>query len=114
MGQQQVEKTKHLHTYQRITKGYGVKPGLIGFFRCIDAHCSHYSQRSLLVGKAALCIYCGREYKLTIPKLKLKNPHCDECTRLGYGTTKPKDRVLNVIDHAMDKLFGGQDSNAKG
>ena len=93
-----VKKPRHLHTYERIRD----RPD---YYRCIDPHCRHYIHKSLLLGKAAHCKYCGEEYTLTKYSLKLKVPHCDNCTTLGFGVRKPKPKAQSIAEQIAGNLF---------
>jgi len=79
---------KHLHTYQRI------KPKSDRYM-CMHPDCSHIQRKELLVGKRAMCI-CGNDYYLTSNVLKLKIPHCPDCTK-GKSKIDPLDLQLEMI-----------------
>lgn len=90
-------KTKHLHTYERIK-------GRKDYFRCVSPECSHYIHKDLLPGKLAMC-KCHREYLLTSQNLKLKTPHCDECTTPRVGKQKRVQEVL-ATNNILKDLMG--------
>lgn len=94
-----VKSKKHLHTYERMKD----RPL---FWRCVDPYCTHYTAKALVEGKAALCKYCGNQYIIDKYNLKLKIPHCADCTRLGFGVEKPRRRAIVVADKLMGKIFG--------
>ena len=79
---------KHLHTYQRI------KPKSDRYM-CMHPDCSHTQRKELLIGKRAMCI-CGNDYYLTSNVLKLKIPHCPDCTK-GKSKIDPLDLQLEMI-----------------
>lgn len=85
---------KHLHTYQRLRN----KPNI---YRCVHPDCSHTSRKELMLGKRAMC-FCGNEYFLNSNILKLKNPHCPNCTK-GHGKIDPLDLALEMILPEMIK-----------
>ena len=86
---------KHLHTYQRMKE----RPKM---FRCVHEKCTHFQSKELLLGKLARCI-CGNEYHLSVQSLRLKNPHCESCTR-GKSRFEPDELEL-VIDEILPELI---------
>jgi hypothetical protein len=78
---------KHTHTYRRVKN----RPN---YYQCIHPDCSHYIHKDLILNKRAICPLCGQEYILESRLIRLKQPHCFDCSR----SVKPKQ----VID--MKKL----------
>ena len=62
----------HLHIYERSSVNKQI-------YRCIDPYCTHFCNKALLLGKAAKCFKCGREFLLDAYDLKLKRPLCPNC-----------------------------------
>ena len=94
-------KAKHLHTYERIK-------GRPEYFRCIHPECNHYIHRDLLPNKLAMC-KCNTEFILTPQQLKLKSPHCDDCTnpKRGRKSTREKSIVeILVTDPNLKDVIG--------
>lgn len=75
----------HIHAYQKVNG----KPNL---YRCKHPDCNHFMDKKLLLGKRSMCI-CGKDFILGHYELRLKNPHCKECTNTGGGPNKGKKPV---------------------
>jgi len=91
---------KHVHTFERI-KG---KPDQ---YRCVHPDCSHINSKELMLGKRAKCI-CGQEFYLDRYQLKLKNPHCNDCSR--STAVRVDSNISDVITKAMIKIVTDEDS----
>jgi hypothetical protein len=61
----------HFHTYRRIRGEKSRRR-----YSCTDPECTHVQDKSVLVGKKAICPYCQDEYILDSKKLELALPHC--------------------------------------
>lgn len=62
---------KHTHTYTRYKKHY---------YKCNDPQCTHFADRSLILGKMNKCPFCGKEWVLTKEDLRRATPRCIECS----------------------------------
>lgn len=78
--------------------------------RCTLPDCSHFIQIELAVGKEALCPRCDKPFILDGEAIKLKTPHCIDCTK-EYNYVKrgkPKSQEISVEDVAkrLDDILG--------
>lgn len=71
---------KHLHTYQKVYN-YKEKRFSKTRMRCLDPDCSHTHSREFLVGKRARCPTCLEPFILDSQILRIRTPHCEDCTR---------------------------------
>jgi hypothetical protein len=70
------KKASHLHKYEKVILGknnYTV-------FRCTLPYCQHYIREELAGGKECICNRCGKEMHLDGKSMKLRFPHCHDCT----------------------------------
>jgi hypothetical protein len=70
------KKKAHLHKYERVILGknnYTV-------FRCILPLCQHYIRIELAGGKMCICNRCDKVMQLNSKNMKLRFPHCTDCT----------------------------------
>ncbi len=68
---------EHLHTYVRVRL-----PKRKDIFMCNGTKCSHRINAAYLVGKAAACFYCGKEFIIERKTLrKQAKLHCSLCGR---------------------------------
>lgn len=67
---------KHIHQYRRTN--IGVKNKYI-VYACNLPLCTHYLRPELVEGKLSLCCRCDKPFVMTKEKLRLANPHCDDC-----------------------------------
>lgn len=69
--------TNHkVHKYIRVTLGsnnYTV-------MKCVFPNCKHFIRVELALDRLSVCWRCGREFQLNQKNIKLKKPHCGECT----------------------------------
>ncbi len=76
----------HIHRYIRAVgriTNRNKDSGLINYYRCADAECSHYLSASLVLGKRSICNRCGKEFTLPFAIRGLTNrPHCKGCTKV--------------------------------
>jgi len=66
-----------VHKYQRIilgSKGYKV-------MKCLLPNCPHFIRIELAIGKLCICWRCNKEFVLTQKHLRMKKPHCEDCTK---------------------------------
>ena len=83
------KKIPHLHRYERVILGknnYTV-------FRCNLPLCSHYLREELANGKACLCNRCNQPMTLDAKIMKLRLPHCHNCTQ---PKKKKKQRIKDI------------------
>ena len=70
-------KMNHLHRYEKVILGknnYTV-------FRCNLPLCNHYIREELAGGKLCLCNRCNEPMELDSKIMKLRLPHCHNCTK---------------------------------
>ena len=65
---------KHYHILKRIHKS-------LTTFMCANPECNWTRCKEFLIGKRFLCPYCSKPYIATISLLRLKTPHCPNCTK---------------------------------
>lgn len=93
----------HTHRYVRavgrITEE-NKDSGFIGYYKCGDPNCSHYTKAELILGKKSICNRCGAEFILPIALRNLTNkPHCKDCTR---KPTVPTTVATSEMDDWID------------
>ena len=105
----------HVHKYVRaigrLTKE-NKDSGFVGYYRCADANCSHYTKAELILGKRSICNRCGEEFILPLALRMLGNrPHCKDCTKsyiVERGThaipSKNVDEDSNTMAAFLDEL----------
>ena len=110
-----------IHKYKRIRS----KRNTHDVYKCIN--CSHYVIGDLVIGREAICWYCGNVFKMSKLSLLLK-PHCGcktsvttfEKVTQGAGMDDLKNKVLKersketstpdnpvksaLLDHLLSKL----------
>lgn len=68
-------------------------------YRCSDKDCTHYVQRSALIGKTSLCPHCGTPFVLDGEALNRVIPLCLNCrgTTEGKQFRAAKDIALEIL-----------------
>jgi hypothetical protein len=84
---------KHTHSYVR----YKSRPG---YYRCANAHCSHFAEKEVLVGKACTCT-CGKEFILDREDLRRARPKCLECSNTA------KSKIFKASHDLVKGLMEG-------
>lgn len=79
----------HAHTYERVRTDTKL-------YRCIHPDCYHIIPKELMKGKRSTCI-CGNEFIITQKSLRLKNPHCESCSKFNPVTQAKKNTITEVI-----------------
>lgn len=83
------EKEHRLHIYRRVKHSSGRKD----IFMCAHPYCTHVTSVEYLLGKAAECPYCGREYIMRAKQFKREVLlHCPNC-RSGRGKRKNVEEI---------------------
>lgn len=90
---------KHLHTFIRDKSRTRTRATGVVTFKCTDPKCWFYAVGERILGKAAICPYCGQEYVVTRFDLQLKRPHCKNCT-----TSKKKQQEKQELT-GLEKLI---------
>ena len=85
---------KHIHMYRRIR-------GRPDYYQCGHPRCSHYTHKSYLFGKLAICNRCGLEFRLNTENLRQSKPHCDDCI---VRKSKQLPKSIIVQDRLIDIL----------
>jgi hypothetical protein len=67
---------KHIHRLQR----HRYKTGAEVFFCTLD--CTFKIDTAFAVGKNCICNLCGREFILDESTIRLKRPHCSNCSKI--------------------------------
>lgn len=70
-------KQKHAHRLRRHT----YKTGTSVFF-CTLPDCYFKAQCEHMLGKPSICNLCGNEFIMNGYQVKLKSPHCDDCSKI--------------------------------
>jgi hypothetical protein len=99
------KKQTHIHKYERVILGknnYTV-------FRCILPFCSHYIREELAAGKACQCNRCGKEMTLDSKAMKLRFPHCHNCTRPVQARYKKRKDLHDALADLAARIGTGTD-----
>jgi len=90
----------HLHTYERTKSNREI-------YRCLDPHCTHFTLRERLVGKAVICAKCGQPTLAAQWQLKsgharngtkqLTCPACSKRAKLSGGGNQDMARTVAVV-----------------
>lgn len=91
-------KRRHVHKYHRIKLKSNKD---IEVYACAYPNCSHYTQFDFVLNKLSICHRCGGEFILTRDLLKLKKPHCLDCTK-----TKSRPKI-DAITKLLEGLNAG-------
>ena len=84
---------KHLHTYRRMTN----KNGTFRFL-CTDTKCTHYvTGKEVVLGKAARCAKCHREYVIDGEAIRRVKLTCSVCR----GVEEPNYDNLEAIEERL-------------
>ena len=78
---------KHTHRYIRWKKETGL-------YRCAHPDCTHFTEKSFLLGKRSVCNLCGDEFVLTREDLLLAQPRCPNCSNRAGNKQRRKLREL--------------------
>lgn len=94
----------HIHTYVRaigrITPA-NEHSKMVGYYKCADPECSHYTKAEMILGKKSICTKCRKEFILPIALRSLTNkPHCKDCFRKKY--TAPKQEIRSEMEEFLD------------
>src|SRR5204863_7949971 len=99
----------HAHKFKRFKYANGTK-----IFHCILPDCNYKTEVQFSLGKRSTCNRCGDEFIMNEKSLRLKLPHCEECTlrkTIVDGEVKylaPKrlksDALSNVADNMISDL----------
>ena len=87
----------HLCKFKRILRnGKRTKE-----FACTHPHCNFTRQADYLVGKAASCAYCEKEFVISRRDLNKQGLlHCENCKKNTKQTI-----TLGVLGEELDKIF---------
>jgi hypothetical protein len=77
----------HVHKYVRWKKR---------FYRCTHADCTHYAERSFLIGKRAVCNLCGESFILSPEDLRRSKPRCINCS--DTKEAKTRRALMDMLD----------------
>jgi hypothetical protein len=91
---------KHFHKYERVILGknnYTV-------FRCILPHCTHYVREELASGKICLCNRCDEPMQLDGKMMKLRFPHCHDCTKPKQKKYKARKELHEALADIAAKI----------
>jgi len=91
----------HVHRYiraiGRLTEANKAS-GFIGYYRCAEPNCTHYTKAELILGKKSICNRCSKEFILPLSLRNLTNrPHCKDCTR-----SKGKNPIVDSMKKLED------------
>jgi len=67
---------KHLHIYMRV-------PGRKDYYMCMHPDCTHYTHKSFLLNKRALCYFCHEPFIISRATLRLAKLRCENCKKNG-------------------------------
>jgi hypothetical protein len=87
---------KHVHRYRRHT----YKKSKTDIFFCTLEDCTLRIDPELTIGKRSICNMCGREFIMNTYSIKLKLPHCVDCTKVKVKGPDGKRHYVrkNTID----------------
>jgi len=85
----------HIHKFKRILK----KGKKTSEFGCTHPHCSFTRQADYLVGKAAACGYCEKEF--IISRFDVNRHGILHCKSCGKGKKKPTDNLEANIEQML-------------
>lgn len=89
---------KHFHILRRV-KLRDTKD----VFMCADPECNWSRRKEFLLHKRFKCPYCGELYLTTTESLRLRIPHCHNCTaKKGIILTDPL--VSKIVDDVIKTL----------
>jgi hypothetical protein len=97
---------KHLHILKRVKLKV-----TRDVFMCADPECTWSRRKEFLVGKKFRCPFCNGEYIATLDSLKLKLPHCRDCTARKQVTLFDP-LVSKVVDGIVESLPLSEVTNA--
>lgn len=89
----------HVHRYirciGRITEA-NKDSKLVGYYKCADPNCTHYTKAELILGKKSICNRCFIEFILPTALRMLGNrPHCKKCTKKYHG--EPTTHIEELV-----------------
>lgn len=90
---------KHIHSYIRYKNNQFKRRDL---FKCNDPSCTHFAEKSLILGKNSLCS-CGTVFILTNEDLKRAKPRCIDCSNTVEGIKRRK--IKNMITDAFNNVM---------
>ena len=97
----------HVHTYIKYKPNKWNKHDL---YRCDDPHCTHFDEKSAILGKATLCNQCGVEFILTRESLRRIKPRCLKCSNTKEARTARA--VSALIDSlSVEEVITRQDND---
>ena len=97
---------EHVHRYVRavgrLTED-NKDSGFIGYYKCNDPECSHYTKAELILGKKSICNRCGAEFILPLALRALTNrPHCKDCTKKKTKVATVPAQVAKVLEQETE------------
>lgn len=81
----------HIHKYQRE------KLGKLVIYRCMVPGCSHYVHKNLAVNRISICWYCDTPFVMTKKSVKLKKPHCQNCSVAHNAKPRPAAETASTF-----------------
>lgn len=92
-------KYQHIHKYMRD------KLGKLVIYKCMLPGCSHYLYRNMALNKVSVCWYCGKEFLMSKKSLKLKKPHCKDCSGTPHKKAVIAETTTPVSSEAVSSFL---------